>query len=325
MHEIKTMQKTDRNYVVQQYKLSPMHFKKHIFLLFIFAATVSLRVSGQGWIVPDDQKAVTAPAKFTPEMQKQGEVIYTKNCQSCHGLPGKDNWVKQLVPPPGDLAKEKAQKQTDGEIFFRITTGKAPMPEFRNIIPEEDRWSVIAFLRSFNPKYIQPAPKALATFSGRIVTLSMQYSDALKKIVVTAREKIKENDKAPAAGIEALLYVKRYFGSMQVGEMKTTNASGEATFEFPADLPGNGSGSVELTARVNDPKNQMKTTPVTASFAIGVPTNRPGLTETRAWWSTRGHAPIALLLTYAFALVIVWGLILYILISILKIKKLSHA
>ena len=78
------------------------------------------------------------------------------------------------------------------------------MPEFRNIIPEEDRWSVIAFLRSFNPKYIQPAPKALATFSGRIVTLSMQYSDAMKKIVVTAREKIKENDKAPAAGIEAL-------------------------------------------------------------------------------------------------------------------------
>ena len=301
-----------------------MRLIKPTLLFLMLSAITCIRVSAQAWVVPDDQKAITAPAKFTPDMQKQGEQIYIKNCQSCHGIPGKDNWVKQLVPPPGDLAKDKAQKQTDGEIFFRITTGKAPMPEFRNIIPEEDRWSVIAFLRSFNPKYVQQAPVAKAAFTGRVITLALQYDDKMKKIAVTAHEKTRENDNAPAAAVEVMLYVKRFFGSMQVGEMKTTNGRGEAFFEFPADLPGNANGYVEITARVNDPKNLMKTSPVTAALAIGVPTNKPGLTDTRAMWSTRAHAPIWLLLTYCLAVIIVWSFILYIVYSILQIRKVSQ-
>ena len=178
-------------------------------LISIFALSLlGFHGFSQTWVVPDDQKAVTAPMKFTPEMQKTGEQIYLKNCQSCHGLPGKDNWAR-LTPPPGDLAKDKAQKQTDGEIFFRITTGKTPMPEFRNIISEDERWSVIAYLRTYNPKYVQPEPNAKTAFAGRTVTLAMQYSDAMKKIVVTATEKVKDGGMATAAGVEVMLYVKR--------------------------------------------------------------------------------------------------------------------
>ncbi|MFZ4521106.1 MAG: c-type cytochrome [Bacteroidales bacterium] len=298
-----------------------MRFKKLLIILLV--VTIGTRVSSQTWVVPDDQKAVVAPVKFTPEMQKQGEQLYLKNCQSCHGLMGKDNWAK-LTPPPGDLAKDKAQVQTDGEIFYRITAGKVPMPEFRNILSEDDRWSVIAYLRSYNPKYVQPAPVAKAAFTGRTVTLAMQYSDPMKKIVVTASELLKDNQTGPAAGVEVMLFVKRYFGSMQVGDIKTTNGKGEVMFEFPADLPANKDGFVEVTARVNDPKGVMKTTPATASLAIGVPTDKPSLTATRAWWSTRGNAPVWVLLTYTLSVIIVWSFIIYILFSILKIRRLSH-
>jgi mono/diheme cytochrome c family protein len=297
-----------------------MSFKKHVFLLLIFFTAIGTRVSAQAWIVPDDQKAIAAPFKFTPEMQKQGEQIYLKNCQSCHGLPGKDNWAK-LTPPPGDLAKDKAQKQADGEIFYRITTGKVPMPEFRNIIPEDERWWVIAYLRTFNPKYVQPAPAAKAAFTGRIVTLALQYNDKTKKIAVTATEKVKDAGNAPAAGVEVMLYVKRYFGSMQIGEIKTTNGRGEAFFEFPADLPGNSAGNVDVAAQVNDPKNQMKTTPAAATLAIGVPTDKPSVTEGRHWWSTREKAPVWVLLAYTLSVIIVWGFIFHIVYTILKIRK----
>jgi mono/diheme cytochrome c family protein len=290
------------------------------FIFIALTAAIAPRVEAQTWIVPDDQKAVTAPFRFTPEMQKQGEQAYLKNCQSCHGLPGKDNWVK-LVPPPGDLAKEKAQKQTDGELFYRITTGKAPMPEFRNIIPEEERWHIIAFLRSFNPKYVQPEPASRAAFAGRTVTLAMKYDEQSKRVVVAATEKVKDGGIAPAQGIEVMLNVKRYFGNLQVGEIKTTNARGEARFEFPADLPGNRDGSVELTATVNDPKNQMRCTPVSATLAIGKPNDRPGLTETRAWWSTRDKAPVWIILTYTLSVIIVWGFIIRIVYTILQIRK----
>ncbi len=297
-----------------------MRFNKLLLIFFIFS--VGTRVSAQTWVVPDDQKGVVASFKFTPDMQKQGEQIYVKNCQSCHGQMGKDNWAK-LTPPPGDLSKEKAQVQTDGELFYRITAGKVPMPEFRNILAEDDRWWVIAYIRSFNPKYVQPNPVAKAAFTGRIVTLAMQYSDPMKKIVVSATEQLKEGQTGPAAGVEVMLYVKRYFGSMQVGDIKTTNAKGEVMFEFPADLPGNKDGFVEVTARVNDPKSVMKTTPANAALAIGAKTDKPSLTDTRAWWSVRSQAPIWILLTYTLSVIIVWGFILYIVYSIMKIRKLS--
>ncbi|HPS63536.1 MAG TPA: cytochrome c [Bacteroidales bacterium] len=284
-----------------------------------------MRLSAQTWVVPDDQKAVTAPFKFTPEMQKQGEQTYLKNCQSCHGLPGKDNWAR-LTPPPGDLAASKAQSQTDGEIFFRITTGKAPMPEFRNIIPEEERWHVIAFLRSFNPKYVQPEPAAKAVFTGRTVSLAMAWDETQKKVAVTATEKLKDGQTAPAASVEVMLYVKRYFGKLQVDETRTTNSAGKALFTFPSDLPGNKDGYVELTAAVNDPKNAMHTTPAGVTLAIGKPTDRPGLTNTRAWWSTRDKAPIWIMATYTGAVLIVWGFIFYILyLVVVRMRKLGKA
>jgi mono/diheme cytochrome c family protein len=295
-----------------------MRFNK--LLIIILIATTWTGISAQTWVVPDDQKAVTAPFKFTPDMQKQGEQIYLKNCQSCHGLMGKDNWAK-LTPPPGDLAKDKAQLQTDGEIFYRITAGKVPMPEFRNILPEDDRWWLIAYIRSFNPKYVQPNPATKAPFTGRIVTLAMEYSDPMKKIMVTANEQLKDGQTGLASGVEIMLFVKRYFGIMQVGDVRTTNAKGQALFEFPADLPGNKEGFVEVLAMVNDPKSVMKTTPASASLAIGTKTDKPGLTETRAWWSTRDRAPVWILLTYTLSVIIVWGFIFYIIYSILRIKK----
>jgi len=297
-----------------------MRFNKLLSIILIFFFGTG--ISAQTWVVPDDQKAVVAPFKFTPDMQKQGEQLYLKNCQSCHGIPTKDNWAK-LTPPPGDLAKEKAQKQTDGELFYRITTGKVPMPEFRNILTEDDRWGVVAYIRSFNPAYIQPNPVSKAAFTGRVVTLAMEYSTPMHKIVVTANEQLKDGRTGLAAGVEVMLFVKRYFGKMQVGDIKTTNANGQVLFEFPADLPGNAEGYIEVSAMVNDPKSMMKTTPATGNFAIGVPMNKPGLTETRAWWSTRGHAPVWVLLAYSLTVLTVWGFIFYIVFSMSRIKRLG--
>jgi cytochrome c5 len=279
-------------------------------------------VRAQTWIVPDDQKSVVAPMKFTPELQKQGEQVYLKNCQSCHGLPGKDNWAK-LAPPPGDLAKEKAQANTDGEMFYKITAGKSPMPEFRNIIPEEDRWHIVAYIRSFNSKYVQPEPASLANFAGRIVTLDMKADETGKKITVTAVEKGKDGSTVPAPGVEVQLFAKRYFGDLPISEIKTTNALGTVLLDFPADLPGNKEGMVDLTAKVNDPKGLMKTTPAKGSFPLGIAVNKPGLTETRAWWSTRDKAPVWIAAVFTISVIIVWGFIIYILLSILKIRKLA--
>jgi mono/diheme cytochrome c family protein len=299
-----------------------MRFNTLIIIPCILAMGFSLRTFGQAWVVPDDQKAVRAPFKFTPDMQKKGDGLYSKNCQSCHGQPGKDNWA-QLTPPPGDLAKEKVAKETDGEMFYKITAGRPPMPEFRNILTEDERWWVIAYVRTFHAGYVQPEPGPVKAFDGRTITLHMKFNEREKKIIVSATELIKENTQIPAEGVDVSVWVKRYFGLMQATDVKTTDPSGNAVFSFPEDIPGNRSGFVDLVARVNDPKGTMRTSPATASLAIGKPTDLPGLTETRAWWSVRSQAPVWVILTYSLTVIIVWGFILYIVYTILQIRKVN--
>ena len=135
-------------------------------------------LQGQTWTVPDSEKEQTAPFRFTEEVVKQGADLYGKNCQSCHGLPGKANWAK-LTPEPGDPASEKFAKDTDGDLFFKITTGRGPMPQFRNVLGEDDRWSVIAFLRTFHKVYVQPYPElAKAAAKGGKAAITMKASPA---------------------------------------------------------------------------------------------------------------------------------------------------
>lgn len=295
--------------------------KRNLFIV-VTGLILAFPITGltQTWDVPADQKEVVAPFKFTSGIQKQGEQLYAKNCHSCHGNPGKNDWAK-LTPPPGDLSAVKAQRQTDGEWFYKITTGKAPMPEFRNVLSEDERWWVVAFLRSFNPGYIQPEPVAKKVFTGRIVTLGLAFDSTQKQVIVKAYDMLPDNQKVPAAGVEVELLIQRYFGNMTIGSPVTTNAQGIAKFTFPGDLPAQRDGFSELVARVLDPKGLMRTTPDTLRIAAGKSNNQPSLIETRAWWSVRLKAPVWIILTYTLSVLIVWGFIIYIVLLMVKFHK----
>ena len=41
---------------------------------------------------------------------------------------------------------------TDGEIFWKISEGRAPMPGFKKQLSEEDRWQLVHYLRAFAAK-----------------------------------------------------------------------------------------------------------------------------------------------------------------------------
>ena len=84
----------------------------------------------------------------------------------CHGNEGRGDGPAarphaRKAAPPQDLTQPKVQSRiTDGEIFWKITTGfrysgKKIMPAFgEDIHPESDRWSVVHFVRSL----AQPNP-----------------------------------------------------------------------------------------------------------------------------------------------------------------------
>jgi len=290
-------------------------------LLLVFAAAFRVLAQNPAWVVPDDQKDRISPVKFTTAMAKQGEGIYMKNCQSCHGIPAKKNFAA-IKPSPGDLSEPKAGNQKDGELFYRITTGKAPMPQFGNILSEDERWSVISFLRSFHKGYVQPEP-GKTTVAGKRIKLSMTCDTVKKKIIVKAVEITKEGP-LPAKGVGIAVFVRRYFGDMQLADSRLTSEYGYAGFDWPQDLPGDRSGNVILTARLSDPSQNMQEAMVRDTFAIGVPSDKPSLTDTRAMWSTRDKAPVWMILTYTLSVIVVWYFIIFIILSVLDIRKIKQ-
>ncbi|MCX6248959.1 MAG: cytochrome c [Bacteroidetes bacterium] len=300
--------------------------KKYVFLLAFILLLLRISVFAQSpptaWVIPEEAKEKVAPFIFTVETVKSGESLFQKNCKSCHGDPGKQNWAK-IAPPPGDPASAKFQKQADGEIFFKVTTGKTPMPQFGNILSVEERWQVISYLRSFNSGYMQPAPLVRAGMGYKNLRLHIYCNYRQQKLYVLCTEILKDKKDIPAKGIEIQLNVKRYFGWLKTGEPKSTNAAGFAFFDFPADLPGGEFGILDLAARVKDETGNLNANEAKASLAIGKPVILKSLTDARAMWSVRSKAPLWLILTFSFSLITVWGFIFYILVSLIKLKQIN--
>ena len=84
----------------------------------------------------------------------QGKSLYQKNCQSCHGVSGKGNGpgAVSLNLPPADLSDSSLWNQTDGELFWKITQGKKPMPRFGKMLSDEQRWNVVNYIRTLAPQ-----------------------------------------------------------------------------------------------------------------------------------------------------------------------------
>ena len=77
-----------------------------------------------------------------------------KECESCHGKKGKGDGPKaaEYDKATPDMTKEKLQNQTDGEMFWKITEGKKPMPSSKKTLTEEQRWQVINYVRTLKKK-----------------------------------------------------------------------------------------------------------------------------------------------------------------------------
>lgn len=271
------------------------------------------------WIIPDDKNELVSSFQFTDENRTSGESLFQKNCLSCHGEPTKGNFVA-LQPPPGDPASEKYQNQTDGSIFYKITEGRKLMPQFKNILSEKERWDIIAYIRSFNKNYIQPALAKIEEFKGDKVKIEISFDKESNQVFAKAVGSINEKEEAVKKA-EMILLAERYFGKMQIGEART-NDEGIASFAFPDDLPGNDSGYVKLTVKLNDAV-QFGEVEKTAFIAAGIPKNMEKLTDQRAMWNITRMAPVWLLISYFGVVLFVWSFIIHILLQILKIRKIG--
>src|SRR5690606_11812558 len=206
----------------------------------------------QDWVVPDDRKGRLSTFPFTDETRKEGERLYRINCQSCHGDPGKNNSIA-LVPPPGDPATEKIQKNSDGEIFHKVAVGRGQMPSFRSVLTTDEIWKVVSYLRSFNRDYVQKVMQVITSsaYPGAVISMMMAFDEASRTVsVITSATS--ETGTVPVTGAGIRLLVSRYFGKMVVDEEKATDSNGVALFTVPEGLPGDTAGNLSFSAQFLD-------------------------------------------------------------------------
>lgn len=112
----------------------------------------------QQWQAPAETANLTNPVKSRSDAANIGREYYMQKCVDCHGKEGKGNGYMSSQTkrdgqplPPTNLASQMVQANTDGELFWKITNGRSPMPAHRVRFEDEQRWYIVAYLRTFKP------------------------------------------------------------------------------------------------------------------------------------------------------------------------------
>jgi hypothetical protein len=103
------------------------------------------------WEAPQEAKELKPPSPVTPEGLRSATTTYEIFCDGCHGPAGDGKGhvaVKQGVPAV-NLGVPLVQAQTDGELFWKITTGRGAMPAWGAYLSEERRWQLTEYVRTF--------------------------------------------------------------------------------------------------------------------------------------------------------------------------------
>jgi mono/diheme cytochrome c family protein len=120
---------------------------------FTLAVVIGNALAGQDTdgTVPKEFLAMKNPVAASPEATAAGKLLYVKNCERCHGPSGLGDGpaTKFIRPAPKEIASAVTQDRlSDGEIFYKITEGKKPMPAMKMTLSEEQRWQIVHFVRT---------------------------------------------------------------------------------------------------------------------------------------------------------------------------------
>ena len=105
------------------------------------------------WTVTPGQRAESNPSDPSEASVAAGREIYSRNCLACHGTTGdgKGPVAARLGFTAGDFTRgAEMALRTDGELFWKIATGRDPMPAFRRKggLTDPQLWDVVNYIRT---------------------------------------------------------------------------------------------------------------------------------------------------------------------------------
>ena len=147
------------------------YIRLNYFLLFLLLTSSSITSLAQKetfeahkrrWDTPAWTDTIKNPYATVNSAADSVKVIYMKICSVCHGNSGKGDGIASagLTIKPADHTSSNVQLQTDGSLFYEVSNGHAPMPAYKTILTDKQRWRLICYIRTLKPKIKQTTNKA---------------------------------------------------------------------------------------------------------------------------------------------------------------------
>ena len=289
------------------------HHKFFIITLFLFGATIS-KISAQDSIVSTPMLSVRY---FLPENKMPYVEVNTKN-----------KIGRKFEPINGIPVNVYFNEASEKNLLGKIITGSngegrvALPPSFKATWDSLNEFKFVAISDS------SPGVESLSgdvTVKKAILVIDTTSSEGIRNVTGQLKEK-KGNEWVPVKDIEMKLGIKRMLSNLTAGDAEsyTSDSSGIANAEFKHDsMPGDEKGNLVLVARVEDNDSYGNlVAEKSVPWGKAVKTDN-SFFDKRTLWSTRTRTPIWLLVM-AYSIVIgVWGTIIYLIMQIVKIKKIG--
>lgn len=276
--------------------------------IIILICTLNANSQVKPWQVSAEDAGKINPIPIELKNLGIGRNVFTRTCVACHGAKADGKGLIQSA----NLIDAAFQKQSDGVLFFKISTGRDKMPPFNSMLKEDEIWAVVNYLRVLVNRSALPPAKD--------VKLELSTGDEIKSI--TAFVHGTEPVNLPFQEVDVSFYIKREFGLMRIGESSNlTGADGKVKVVFPEKIIGDGEGNVFLLAKVensfiyNDAESE-----IVRKWGDPLVTEDEKFNQ-RALWGSRDKSPVWLLLVANGIIAGIWGVILYVIYNLFRIKK----
>ncbi len=169
------------------------------------------------------------------------------------------------------------------------------------------------------------AKKAEVVVKDVKLDVRFEVVDSAKMIFANVSEIDSAGVAIPQEDVEIKFLVERPLSSLPIGdEYITTDEEGNASIEFPDDLPGDKDGNLKILVRIVE-NEDYGTVEVSNIKQWGIPTYIDESKEKRTLWASGANAPISLLIFINSLIIGVWGIIFYIIYNILKIRRIGES
>jgi mono/diheme cytochrome c family protein len=97
------------------------------------------------------------PLRIDAHLLARGHERFDIYCAPCHGKLGDGNGITKKIgdmPAVANLHDKRIVEMDDGETFNTITFGKNTMGAYGPIVPAQDRWAIVAYLRALQLSWL---------------------------------------------------------------------------------------------------------------------------------------------------------------------------